>query len=86
MRRYLLEETYELFDAVRGGDLGELREELGDVVVQVLFRARIAEVAPGAFSIDDVADALVRSSATACLQCWPGFPSPWRTSSRSGRT
>ena len=61
LRRYLLEETYELFDAVRGGDAGELRDELGDVLLQVLFHARIAEDAPeNAFSIDDVADALIR--------------------------
>ncbi|WP_328360283.1 nucleoside triphosphate pyrophosphohydrolase [Mycobacterium sp. NBC_00419] len=61
LRRYLLEETYELFDAVRGGDLGELRDELGDILLQVLFHARIAEEASAqAFSIDDVADALVR--------------------------
>ena len=61
LRRYLLEETYELFDAVRGGDADELRDELGDVLLQVLFHARIAEDAPvHAFGIDDVADALVR--------------------------
>jgi XTP/dITP diphosphohydrolase len=61
LRRYLLEETYELFDAVHGGDLTELRDELGDVLLQVLFHARIAEDAPeNAFGIDDVADALVR--------------------------
>jgi XTP/dITP diphosphohydrolase len=61
LRRYLLEETYELFDAVRSGDANELRDELGDVLLQVLFHARIAEDAPvNAFSIDDVADALVR--------------------------
>src|SRR6478752_7180558 len=61
LRRYLLEETYEVFDAVRGGNADELREELGDVLLQVLFHARIAEDAPEhPFSIDDVADALVR--------------------------
>jgi XTP/dITP diphosphohydrolase len=61
LRRYLLEETYELFDAVRSGDADELREELGDVLLQVLFHARIAEDAPQhPFTIDDVADALVR--------------------------
>ena len=46
LRRYLLEETYELFDAVHGGNADELREELGDVLLQVLFHARIAEEAP----------------------------------------
>ena len=61
LRRYLLEETYELFDAVHTGDLREIRDELGDVLLQVLFHARIAEEAPhNAFDIDDVADALVR--------------------------
>ncbi|MCV7191950.1 nucleoside triphosphate pyrophosphohydrolase [Mycolicibacterium brumae] len=61
LRGYLLEETYELFDAVRGGDAEELRGELGDVLLQVLFHARIAEDAPaGSFDIDDVADALIR--------------------------
>src|ERR1700754_4334695 len=61
LRRYLLEETYELFDAVRGGNLDELRDELGDVLLQVLFHARIAEDAPQhPFTIDDVADSLVR--------------------------
>jgi XTP/dITP diphosphohydrolase len=61
LRRYLLEETYELFDAVRGGDADEIRDELGDVLLQVLFHARIAQDSPQTpFTIDDVADALVR--------------------------
>lgn len=61
LRRFLLEETYELFDAVRSGNADELREELGDVLLQVLFHARIAEEAPAhPFTIDEVADALMR--------------------------
>lgn len=61
LRRYLLEETYELFDAVRANDSQQLREELGDLLLQVLFHARIAEDAEQLpFGIDDVADALVR--------------------------
>ena len=61
LRRFLLEETYELFDAVRSGDTDSLRDELGDVLLQVLFHARIAEDAPThPFAIDDVADALLR--------------------------
>lgn len=61
LRRYLLEETYEVFDAVHSGDADALREELGDVLLQVLFHARIAEDAPqNSFGIDDVADSLVR--------------------------
>ncbi|AEF34984.1 nucleoside triphosphate pyrophosphohydrolase [Mycolicibacter sinensis] len=61
LRRFLLEETYELFDAVRSGDADELCAELGDVLLQVLFHARIAEDAPEhPFGIDDVAAALLR--------------------------
>ncbi|MCV7259223.1 nucleoside triphosphate pyrophosphohydrolase [Mycobacterium shimoidei] len=61
LRRFLLEETYELFDAVRSGNADELREELGDILLQVLFHARIAEDAPEhPFTIDDVADTLLR--------------------------
>src|SRR6201994_709506 len=61
LRRFLLEETYELFDAVHSGDADALRDELGDVLLQVLFHARIAEDAPQhPFTIDDVADALLR--------------------------
>ena len=61
LRRFLLEETYELFDAVHSGDTDALRDELGDVLLQVLFHARIAEDAPEhPFTIDDVADALLR--------------------------
>ena len=61
LRRYLLEETYELFDAVHSGNAHEVRDELGDVLLQVLFHARIAQEAPhNSFTIDDVSDALVR--------------------------
>ena len=61
LRRFLLEETYELLDAVRSGNADQLREELGDVLLQVLFHARIAEDAPQLpFTIDDVADTLMR--------------------------
>jgi XTP/dITP diphosphohydrolase len=61
LRRYLLEETYELLDAVRSGDVDQLCEELGDVLLQVLFHARIAEEASQhPFSIDDVAVTLTR--------------------------
>ncbi len=61
LRRYLLEETYELLDAVRSGNADQLREELGDVLLQVLFHARIAEdAAQLPFTIDDVAVTLMR--------------------------
>ncbi len=58
LRPYLLEETYELLDAIQEEDPGTIREELGDLLLQVLFHSRIAEAA-GEFTIDDVAAALV---------------------------
>ncbi|RDI52783.1 MazG family protein [Nocardia mexicana] len=58
LRPYLLEETYELLDAIQHGDVETIREELGDLLLQVLFHSRIAEAA-GEFTVDDVAAALV---------------------------
>jgi XTP/dITP diphosphohydrolase len=59
--RYLLEEAYEAVETVEAGDLASLREELGDVLLQVMFHARIAaERTDGTgFTVDDVADAIV---------------------------
>lgn len=54
---YLLEETYELIDAIDRGDQDHIREELGDLLLQVLFHSRIAE-AGGNFTLDDVAATL----------------------------
>jgi XTP/dITP diphosphohydrolase len=51
---YLIEETYELLDAIEGGSDVDLREELGDVLLQVLFHAQVA-LDRGAFGIDEVA-------------------------------
>ncbi len=56
---YLIEETYELYQALEDGDIGALREELGDVLLQVLFHARVAQEAPDGFDIDVVATELV---------------------------
>ncbi len=66
---YLLEEAYEAYDALADGDPAALREELGDVLLQVAFHARLAEEAegptdedddaPAPWSIDDVAGDLV---------------------------
>ena len=55
---YLLEEAYEAVDTVETGDLAALRGELGDVLLQVLFHARIAAERPDGFTVDDVADTL----------------------------
>ncbi len=60
--RYLVEECYELVQAIEDGDTAAMREELGDVLLQVLFHSRIAaERSPedGGFDIDEVADGLV---------------------------
>jgi XTP/dITP diphosphohydrolase len=54
---YLLEEAYEVYEALENGDLEHLREELGDLLLQVVFHARIA--AEGGWDIDDVAGDLV---------------------------
>jgi XTP/dITP diphosphohydrolase len=60
LRRYLLEECYELLDAIESGTRDDLRSELGDLLLQVLFHSRIAEdAADGAFDIDDVAQSFV---------------------------
>ncbi len=57
---YLVEECYELYQAVEDGDRHDMREELGDVLLQVLFHARVAAEDPaGAFGIDEVAADLV---------------------------
>ena len=55
LRRYLIEETYEVIDAIERKDWAELAEELGDVQLQIVFQARIAEQ-NGWFTIDDVLD------------------------------
>ncbi|GAA4378109.1 MazG family protein [Nocardioides caricicola] len=54
LARYLLEETHETLEAIDTGDPAHLREELGDLLLQVYFHAVIAEEA-GEFTIDDVA-------------------------------
>ena len=57
---YLLEETHEVIEAVETGDRAHLAEELGDLLLQVAFHARIAEEHPEApFGIDDVAAGIV---------------------------
>jgi XTP/dITP diphosphohydrolase len=57
LTRYLLEETYEVLEAIEAGDLTLLREELGDLLLQVLFHARITQELPAgqAFGIEEVA-------------------------------
>lgn len=60
LAKYGIEEAYELVEAIEEGDRAELREELGDVLLQVVFHARIAEEHPEEpFSVDDVAGGIV---------------------------
>lgn len=56
---YAVEEAYEVVEAAEAGTRAELREELGDLLLQVLFHARIAAEDPGGFDIDDVAATLI---------------------------
>ncbi len=57
LRKYLLEEAYEALDAIEDGDPAHLRDELGDVLLQIMLHSQIAEEA-GAFDIGDVISGL----------------------------
>lgn len=57
LRPYVLEETYEVLEAIEAGDAAAHREELGDLLLQIVFQARIAEE-EGRFDFADVADAI----------------------------
>lgn len=59
IRKYTLEETYEVFDAIERGDWQDLKEELGDLLLQVLFYSEMA-AEPGYFTIADVIETLNR--------------------------
>jgi XTP/dITP diphosphohydrolase len=59
LARYLLEETYEALEAMDQGDLSSLREELGDLLLQVVFHARIAQETDPEFSLDSIAQGVV---------------------------
>jgi tetrapyrrole methylase family protein / MazG family protein len=58
LARHLLEETYELLDAIESGDDAAMRDELGDVLLQVVFHAEMA-AEEGRWDVDDVARGLV---------------------------
>jgi len=58
LARYLLEETHETVEAIDTGDLEHLREELGDLLLQIYFHAEIARE-NGVFDLDDVAGDLI---------------------------
>jgi MazG family protein len=58
LRPYLIEEAYEVDDAIRSGDPAKLREELGDLLLQVLFHSVVAEER-GEFGVADVAETFI---------------------------
>ena len=60
LAEYLIEEAYETVEAIESGDRDDLREELGDLLLQVVFHSRIAEEDPeDPWGIDDVAQGIV---------------------------
>lgn len=59
LARYLLEETYEALEAMDQGDVVALREELGDLLLQVVFHARIAQEEDPTFTFDAVAQGVI---------------------------
>lgn len=98
LRRYVLEEACEVIDAIDGGDRQELRGELGDLMLQVVFQAELAR-AEGAFGPDDVVAAIceklvrrhphVFSDASVenvdeVLQNWERIKAAERAASRKG--
>ncbi len=74
--RYLVEETYETIEAIESGDRDHLREELGDLLLQVVFHARIAsEQLDEGFDIDDVAGGIVEKLIRRHPHVFAGTPS-----------
>src|SRR4051812_11520110 len=59
LKRYLLEESYEVLEAIDSGSADNLQEELGDLLLQPVFHCAIAEEA-GSFTINDVIGTLCR--------------------------
>jgi tetrapyrrole methylase family protein / MazG family protein len=57
LRPYLLEEVYEVLEAIDGGNAAAIRDELGDLLLQIVFQSELAREA-GRFTVADVADAI----------------------------
>ncbi|HEY0118680.1 MAG TPA: MazG family protein [Cellulomonas sp.] len=74
---YLLEESHELAEAVDAGDRAGMREELGDVLLQVVFHARLAQEDPDdPFDVDDVARELVAKLVRRHPHVFAGLDTP----------
>lgn len=79
LRPYLIEEAHEVDDAIAGGDDATLRDELGDLFLQVLFHSVVAEER-GAFSMQDVAGALVAKMHARHPHLYgDGIKRPWES-------
>lgn len=59
LRKYLIEETYEVLDAIDEGNMNKICEELGDLLLQIAFHAQIADEA-GFFDINDIVEGIVQ--------------------------
>lgn len=59
LKRYLLEETYELIEAIENKDPKSIKEELGDLILQIVFHSQIAKE-QGNFDINDVIDSIIQ--------------------------
>jgi len=79
LTRYLIEEAYETLEAIESGDRELLREELGDLLLQVYFHATIAEQA-GDFTMEDIAvglrDKLIRRNPHVFADDGPSASTP----------
>ena len=86
LRPYLIEEAHELDDALRRGDEADVRSELGDVLLQVLFHSVIAEE-EGRFDVRDVAGALIDKMRARHPHLYGGGERrPWEELKASTRT
>jgi nucleoside triphosphate diphosphatase len=92
---YTIEEAYEVADAIERGDMGALEEELGDLLLQVVYHARMAEEG-GAFAFADVVDAITQkmirrhphvfgSQAERAAGAAPGFWERIKAEEKSGK-
>src|ERR1700712_2311737 len=68
---YTVEEAYEVADAIERGDLDDLKDELGDLLLQVVFHARMAEE-QNAFAFGDVVEAISRKMIRRHPHVFPG--------------
>lgn len=94
MRPYLMEELYEALEAIDRGDPDAMREELGDLLFQIVFHARIAEE-EGRFTLDDVAAGITRKmierhphvfgTPDAPPEAHAGGPAAWEARKAAGR-